>query len=154
MVDERAPHGDTHVLAGVRYYTRIHDPNRNPHAHLLMEHRLAAYRAAGVSTLPIPLRYDASGRAREKGVDVRMALDLHRLGYKGLYDVAIIVSEDSDLEPAAQEIYALRDGERWIAVENALPWGPKSHTRWLASVRRRRVIDRNLFDRIQDSTRY
>ena len=73
--EDCAAHGDTHVLAGVRYYT-----------------------------------------------------DLFRLGYKGLYDVAIIVSEDSDLDPAAQEVYALRDRERWIAVENALPWGPNSHT--------------------------
>ena len=105
-------------------------------------------------TLRIPLRYDASGRAREKGVDVRLALDLFRLGSKGRYDVAIIVSEDSDLDPAASDVYSLRDNERWIAVENALPWGPNSHTRWLASVRRRRVVDQELFSRIRDRSRY
>jgi uncharacterized LabA/DUF88 family protein len=155
VAEDRVKQGDTHVLHGVRYYTGIHDANRNSRGHALMKRRLCAYEAAGVHTLQIPLRYDSSGRAREKGVDVRMALDLFRLGSKGLYDVAIIVSEDSDLDPAAQDVYSLRDAERWIAVENALPWGgPNSHTRWLASVRRRRRIDRELFDRIRDTNRY
>ena len=79
-----------------------------------MDRRLIAYESAGVRTLRFPLRYNADGRAREKGVDVRLALDLFRLGSKGLYDVAIIVSEDSDLDPAAQDVYSLRDAERWI----------------------------------------
>lgn len=155
LVDEdRAKQGDTHVLAGVRYYTGIHDANRNPRGHALMERRLRAYEAAGVRTLPSPLRYDSTGRAREKGIDVRLALDLYRLGSKGLYDVAIIVSEDSDLDPAAQDVYSLRDEERWLAVENALPWSSHSHTRWLPSVRRRRVIDQAMFDRIRDRGQY
>ena len=42
--EDRATHGDTHVLAGVRYYTGIHDPNRNLRGHLLMEHRLGSVR--------------------------------------------------------------------------------------------------------------
>lgn len=154
VAEDRAKQGDTHVLAGVRYYTGIHDANRNPRGHSLMARRLSAYEAAGVRVLGIPLRYDSKGRAREKGVDVRLALDLFRLGSKGLYDVAIIVSEDSDLDPAAHDVYSLRDAERWIAVENALPWSPNSHTHWLPTVRRRRAITQELFDRIRDRSRY
>ena len=45
--EDRAKQGDTHVLAGVRYYTGIHDANRNARGHSLMEHRLSAYVAAG-----------------------------------------------------------------------------------------------------------
>jgi len=140
----------SHVLAGVRYYTGIHDANRRPADHAAMSRRLDAYRREGVQTFPIMLRYDADGRGREKGVDVRIALDVTRLGSKGLYDVAIIVSEDSDLDEAAKEVYALRDDERWIAVENALPWSAHSHTRWLPSVRRRRRITEELFGRVRD----
>ncbi len=80
---DRAQSGGSHVLAGVRYYTGIHDPNRNPRGHSLVERRLEAYERADAVAIRIPLRYDARGRAREKGVDVRVALDLLRLAFKG-----------------------------------------------------------------------
>jgi uncharacterized LabA/DUF88 family protein len=144
----------SHVLSGVRYYTGIHDSNRRPAEHRRMERRLDAYKQDGVLVRAIPLRYDATGRAREKGVDVRIAIDLTRLGVKGLFDVAIVVSEDSDLDEAVQDVYELRDDERWIAVENALPWSPNSHTRWLPSARRRRRIDSSMFSGIRDDTAY
>lgn len=155
LVDEdRARYGpDSHVLSGVRHYTGIHDPNRRPKEHRAMKRRLDRYEADGVRAAPIQMRrYDPSGRGREKGVDVRIALDLTRLGVKGLYDVAIIVSEDSDLDEAVRDVHALRDDERWIAVENALPWGPHSHTRWLPSAKRRRPITAELFDSVRDDT--
>lgn len=141
---------DSHVLTAVRYYTGIHDSDRRPSEHGVMERRLARYRADGVQTIAIPLRYDADGRGREKGIDVRLSLDLVRWGHKGLFDVAVVVSEDSDVDPAAQDVYALRDEERWVAVENALPWRPHSHPRWLPSVRRHRRIDPNMFDLVKD----
>jgi len=56
-----------------------------------MSRRLAAYAAQGVQTFPIPVKYNHAGRAREKGVDVRLAIDLVRFARKGLFDVAIIV---------------------------------------------------------------
>jgi uncharacterized LabA/DUF88 family protein len=115
-----------------------------------MAARLERYRRDGAQVFPIPLRYDPDGRGREKGVDVRVALDLTRLGTKGLYDVAIIVSEDSDLDEAARDVYALRDEERWIAVENALPWAPHAKPRWLPSVRRHRRITAEIFERARD----
>lgn len=149
--EDRARYGaNSHVLAGVRYYTGIHDPNRRPRDHKSMAARLERYRRDGVRVFPIPLRYDPEGRGREKGVDVRIALDLARLGTKGLYDVAIIVSEDSDLDEAARDVYGLRDEERWIAVENALPWAPHSSPRWLPSVKRHRRITAEMFERVQD----
>ncbi len=115
-----------------------------------MTTRLERYRRTGVQVFPITLRYDPDGRAREKGVDVRIALDITRLGSKGLYDVAIVVSEDSDLDEAVRDVYALRDEERWIAVENALPWAPRAHPRWLPSARRHRRITTEVFQRIRD----
>jgi hypothetical protein len=74
-------------------------------------------------------------------------------GPQGLYDVAIIVSEDSDLDEAARDVYALRDGERWIAVENAMPYSPGRKPHWLPSVRRRRRITAEIFERVRDGAR-
>jgi uncharacterized LabA/DUF88 family protein len=144
----------SHCLAGVRYYTGIHDPNKRPKYHGKMDRRLQAYAAAGVRTFSIPVRYDNKGRAREKGVDVRIAIDLTRLGQKGLYDVAIVVSEDSDLNPAISDVYGLRDGERWIAVENALPYAPGAPPKWLSAAHRTRRIDAAIFARIRDDKTY
>lgn len=84
--------------------------------------------------MSVPLSYKRQGlhwRGREKGVDVRIAIDLLRLAQKGLHDVAIVLSEDSDLNEAIRGVYELRDYERWIAVENALPTGQRGvFDRW------------------------
>lgn len=154
VAEDRAQYGShSHILSSVRLYTGVHTLNRNPTKHGEMTRRLQAYEASGVATLPIPLRYDKNGRAREKGVDVRLGLDVVRLGYKGLYDVAIIVSEDSDLDEAVRDVYDLRDRERWIAVENALPHGGNAtarNPRWLPSAARKRPITPALFAKARD----
>jgi len=153
--EDQERHGPgSHVLSAVPYYTGIHDPNRRPDAHGAMARRLQDYTEQGIQVFPMPLRYDHRGRGREKGVDVRIAIDLTLLGWNGLYNVAVIVSEDSDPDPAAQDVYALRDSERWVAVENALPWTPTSHTQWLPSVKRRRPIDADLFEEVRDDHVY
>lgn len=160
LVDaDLAKHGPgSHILAGVRYYTGIHDSNRRPDAHGKMQRRLQAYEARGIKTTSIPLHYykkpgSADLHGREKGVDVRLAIDLLRFAEKGLYDVAILVSEDSDLNEAIRDVYAIRDNERWIAIENALPWSSNSHAKWLDANRKRR-IDQAMFNAVKDSKIY
>jgi len=146
--EDQHRHGQgSHVLSGVRYYTGIHDL-KHRHKHRPMARRLHAYANDGVLIRATPLRYDSNGRGREKGVDTRLCLDLVRLAQKGLYDVGIIMSEDSDFVPAIEEVYRLRDDERWLAVENALPWAPHSKPRWLRLVRRHRRITKEVFDRV------
>lgn len=155
---DQAKYGaDSHVLSGVRFYTGIHDPNRRPVDHGKMQRRLQAYEARGIYTVAVPVAYKRQGlrwRAREKGVDVRIAIDLLRLAQKGLYDVAIVVSEDSDLNEAIRDVYELRDYERWIAVENALPYSRKGRRpKWLAAHRKRR-IDAPRFHVVEERTVY
>jgi len=43
----------------------------------------------------------------EKGVDVKLAIDLLSLAYHDIYDIAIIISNDSDFVPAIKEIQNL-----------------------------------------------
>lgn len=42
--------------------------------------------------------------SQEKGVDTLLAIDMLRLGLDGSYDVAILVSQDSDMAPAAEHL--------------------------------------------------
>jgi uncharacterized LabA/DUF88 family protein len=156
--DKKTYGNHSHVLGCVRYYTGIHQVKQNPVQHGKMTRRLAAYDVDGVAVTSIPLRYDSkTGKAREKGIDVRLAIDMVRFGRKGLFDVAIVVSEDSDLDEAVQDLYDLRDHERWLAVENALPASNQPGIRkphWLASAKRRRPITQQMFSVIQDRKTY
>lgn len=60
-----------------------------------------------------PLRYPAdwgdpgAERAREKGVDVALAIDMVRHAITGQFDAAILVSRDTDLVPALEAIREL-----------------------------------------------
>lgn len=42
--------------------------------------------------------------SQEKGVDTLLAIDMLRLGLDGSYDVALLVSQDSDMGPAAEHL--------------------------------------------------
>lgn len=69
-----------------------------------------------------------TGKLREKGVDVRLAVDVVRLAAQNRYDVAIIISGDGDLVPAVEtvkEIYGKR-------VEVAIPPVDAYHMRQAA----------------------
>jgi hypothetical protein len=57
------------------------------------------------------------------------------------------------LNEAIRDVYELRDRERWIAVENALPWTKKSHAKWLCA-HRKRPIDAGMFAKIEDRRDY
>jgi len=63
-----------------------------------------------------------NGQWYEKGVDVKIATDLVAMAYARKYDVAILVSGDSDLAPAVREVRFLG-----LAVENAMPQKRKSY---------------------------
>lgn len=71
-----------------------------------------------VQTVPI---------GREKGIDLRIALDLLRLARHSEFDVALIFSQDSDLAEVVQEIGELRrELNRWLVVDCAYPYDPSS----------------------------
>lgn len=46
---------------------------------------------------------DYDGRFMEKGVDVRLAIDIVTMAYEKQYDTAFVVSSDTDLIPAIQK---------------------------------------------------
>jgi uncharacterized LabA/DUF88 family protein len=56
-------------------------------------------RSTGFEIKKGKIMYDG-GRIREKGVDVKLAIDLVIGGADNLYDTAVVVSSDTDLIPA------------------------------------------------------
>jgi uncharacterized LabA/DUF88 family protein len=63
--------------------------------------------------------------AEEKGIDVRLALDIVRLAHRGVFDVALVFSQDQDLSEVADEIRVIaEEQERWIKIASAFPSSP------------------------------
>jgi uncharacterized LabA/DUF88 family protein len=60
--------------------------------------------------------------AREKGIDVRMAIDIIRQALHREYDVALVFSQDQDFSEVADEVRLIaKEQQRQIVVASAFP---------------------------------
>lgn len=155
------------VLKRVHLYTGIHEREENPFWHDYWNNKLRALEKNElVHIFKKPLVYrdirwtDADGkehvirRAEEKGIDLRMGLDLVRLAVNGEYDVAIIFSQDNDLEEAVNEVHAIRQYfDRWIYLECAFPDNPERGNRGIRNTQWR-IITEEMYMRCIDERDY
>jgi hypothetical protein len=100
--------------------------------------RILAMKRSGIHTTTRPLRYrketvEVSGvettvtTPQEKGIDVRLALDVVACGRRHEFDVAVIFSQDQDLCEVVDEIRQISiQTDRWLKVACAFPSGPKA----------------------------
>lgn len=97
--------------------------------------RVLALKRAGVHVFTRELRYYPGIMAdgsrgnipHEKGVDVRLALDVVRCARKKEFDAAIIFSQDQDLSEAADEVREIaREQGRKIEIISAFPCGAEA----------------------------
>lgn len=119
-VAQRAPGG---VLEQVRVYRGHPDPRKEPvlasandkqFSEWIKDPRVMVKRRA----LHYPSNWGHPGcyeRPREKGIDVSLAIDLVRMAFKKEFEVAILMSRDSDLEPALEMIDDLKLGHVEVA---------------------------------------
>jgi uncharacterized LabA/DUF88 family protein len=92
---------------------------------------------------------------REKGIDVRLSLDVVRFAWQQTADVLLIFSQDQDLSEVADEIRAIaRAQNRWLKIACAFPSS-------LTSLNRRGIngtdwlpLDRGLYDTCLDPRDY
>lgn len=154
-------------LIATRFYTGVPDAKDDPHWNQFWTARLAVLGTRGVHTFSRPLRYrnravllPSGGMAtilvgQEKGVDIRLALDVVRLARERAFDVALLFSQDQDLSEVADEIRSIsREQDRWIKMACAFPLSPTSRNRrgvngtdWLP-------IDRATYDACLDPLDY
>jgi uncharacterized LabA/DUF88 family protein len=101
--------------------------------------RVIALKRANVQVTTRPLRYryqmivgpdgkpQEVSTAQEKGIDVRLALDIVKLARKKQYDVAVVFSQDQDLAEIVEEIREISlEQDRWIKIVCAYPVGPNA----------------------------
>jgi uncharacterized LabA/DUF88 family protein len=121
-------------LEQVRFYTGIPTAERNPRWSQFWQVKLARLHRLRVHTFSRPLRYQGE-IGREKGIDVRIALDIVTLAFEGRFDVAVLFSQDNDLSEVAEDLRQIaRREQRWLKIASAFPIS--------ASSRNRRGIDR------------
>jgi uncharacterized LabA/DUF88 family protein len=142
-------------LQQARFYTGVPSAQDDERWNTFWSRKLGAMGRAGVHVYSRPLRYrnqtltlpDGTQKTvlvgQEKGIDVRLALDIIRLAHQSAYDVAVVFSQDQDLSEVADEIRAIaREQSRWIKMASAFPASPTSRNRrginktdWLAVTR-------------------
>lgn len=130
-------------LDRVHFYTGVPKRGDRPEWHDFWMRKLAAMGRRGVITRwrPLQMRIERvtlpNGEvaqlrvAQEKGIDVRIAVDVVRYAIEGLYDVGLIFSQDQDLGEVATDIRAIAASQgRWIKLASAYPEPPPgSHGR-------------------------
>jgi len=129
-------------LHQVRFYTGVPNSADNQFWSKFWAAKLLAMRRQGVLTYSRPLRYHnhevrlPNGTkhvfrvGKEKGIDVRIALDIVRLAHRNEYDVAVVFSQDQDLSEVAEEIrHIAREQNRWIKIVSVFPTAPTSRNK-------------------------
>lgn len=122
------------TLDQVRFYTGVPDALENPKWNTYWNRKLLRLSRQGVFTYSRPLRYREKSVpligggslvhrvGEEKGIDVRIAIDIIRLAHRQAYDVGIIFSQDQDLSEVAREIRVIaQEQNRWIKLACAFP---------------------------------
>ncbi len=151
----------------IRFYTGVPASNKDPLWHGFWTRKLLSLRRNGVLVVHRTLRYqtvkafDENGEekyfevAQEKGIDVRLALDVIRLTLSNQLDVAVIFSQDQDLAEVVEDVREIaRTQNRWVKVASAFPSGPNAsalrgidQTDWIP-------LDQALYDTCLDPRDY
>ncbi len=154
-------------LEQIRFYTGTPDIHDDAFWHNFWTRKLAVMGQKGIAIFSRKLRYRnqtvklPNGQTytflvgQEKGVDVRIALDIIRLARENTYDVCLVLSQDQDLSEVADEVrITAEEQKRWIKMASAFPASPTSKntrginkTDWIK-------IDRKLYDSCIDPNDY
>lgn len=157
-------------LVQVRHYTGRPPAAEEPFWHHFWTAKMAAMGTRGIYTFARDLKYRNQAAkwpdgtpillpdgtpyvtrvAQEKGIDIRLALDVVSLAVDQSYDVAILFTQDQDLSEASDEVKAIAKSQgRWVTVACAYP-----HTTTPAnpSYRNGRGVDRTNWIRLDQAT--
>lgn len=156
------------VVNRVCFYTGVPDRADNLVWNQFWSGKLSVLGKQGVQVFSRPLRYRNQtqrcpdcGRehtflvGQEKGVDVRLALDIVRAVLNNDCDVILVFSQDQDLSEVADEVRLLSvQLDRWIKIACAFPVSPTTRNRYGIQKSDWIPIDRQMYDRCLDRRDY
>jgi uncharacterized LabA/DUF88 family protein len=154
-------------LDQARFYTGIPDASDDPFWNYFWGGKLRNLSRQGVEVFSRSLRYrnkivelpngstHAFLTAEEKGIDVRIAIDVIRLAHRNVYDVAVLFSQDQDLSEVCAEIRVIaKEQNRWIKIASAFPFSPTTKNKRGISNSDWTKIDRATYDLCLDTRDY
>ena len=112
LIANRSGDGDTdRMLRQVRVYRGVQNNSLDSQGYAANRRQIDAWRSNPlVSVITRPLRYPRdypASPAQEKGIDVQLALDFVMMAVRDEYDVGVLMSNDTDLRPALEEVIRL-----------------------------------------------
>lgn len=158
LLASRGPAGAERALSEVRVYTGRPESSKEPKSYAAHMRQCQAWERLGVVVIPRTLRYPPSWpaeRAREKGVDVQLAIDFVAGAVDGRYDVGVIFSTDTDLRPALEFVAERFNGSP--RAESAA-WSAPNGNRGLRALNPRptwcHMLDRAAYLSVRDPRDY
>lgn len=117
------------TLAGARYYIgsvkRQDGENKEKSEKLYADQQkfIARLNQQGIVVVLGNLIQHPDKTFHEKGVDVRIAVEMIRLARQNDYDVAFLLSSDTDLVPAVEEVHVLGKKVYYVGFLNGQSFG-------------------------------
>ena len=125
-------------LESVRFYTGLPKPQDDPFWNTFWTNKLAnlgrqkvvvykRYLSKREKEIKTPSGTISIPYFVEKGIDVRLSIDIIRMALKGMYDISLIFSQDQDLSEVADEIRNIaKERASSIKISSAFPNNPDS----------------------------
>lgn len=114
-------------LTEVRYYIGvIRRQKNNPKSQLLYNNQQKLFRKLQAQNIHLVLGQliqHPDKSYHEKGVDVRIAVEMIRLARQDKYDIAYLLSSDTDLVPAVEEVRDLGKKVKYIGAGDRQSFG-------------------------------
>ena len=105
------------TLEEIRFYTGVHSRKVNRDQYWFWTNKLNHLEAQGIHVYR-----GRVSNGQEKGADVSLAIDLIQATYEKRYEVAIIVSKDSDFGPAVALAKVIAESQgRKLVFQSAFP---------------------------------
>jgi uncharacterized LabA/DUF88 family protein len=97
--------GSDRELVRTYYYNSPLDQTKNPQAYTAQQKFFSnLYKTPDLEVRLGRLQTKADGTKTEKGVDVKIAVDMIAKAYKNHYDVAVLISGDADFVEVVKEV--------------------------------------------------
>lgn len=125
----------------IRFYTGVPSAQHSPMWAGYWSSRLLSMKRSGINVTTRPIRYrtkevEIDGELKEveipqeKGIDLRLALDAIRCFRENQFNVAVIYSQDQDLNELAEELRTMaQEEDRWLHIACAFPDSPSASYR-------------------------